>query len=86
MERFFFHLDDGSGEPHDLDGIELENVEAARCQAVELIAETLCNSPKTFWDADSYRVTVTDAAGLTLFSVEMIATLAPAMPNRVRII
>ena len=83
MPLYYFHLD-GDGVSRDEDGSELKDLEAAKCTAVQLIAETLCYQPHKFWDADSYKVTVTDEKGLVLFIVEMVATLSAAVPARRR--
>jgi hypothetical protein len=79
VARYFFHLS-GVIDIRDQEGSELPNLAAAQCEAVQLIAQTLCDQPKSFWDADHYRVTTTDETGLVLFTVEMIATLSAAMP------
>ena len=36
-------------------------------------------SAEVFWEADTYQVTVTDANGLTLFSIAMMSIMAPVM-------
>jgi hypothetical protein len=79
LPRYFFHLA-GAVEVPDDEGSELADLEAAKCEAVQLIAQTLCDQPRSFWEADAYRVTTTDENGLILFTVEMIATLSAAMP------
>ena len=78
MARYFFHLS-GALEIRDREGSELPDLDAAKCEAVQLIAQTLCDQPRSFWDADHYRVTATDDQGLVLFTVEMIATLSAAV-------
>lgn len=77
MPRYFFHLEHAR-EVRDEMGVELSDLAAAKCHAVQMIAEMLCGGPQAFWDADQYRVTVADS-GLTLFSVELISTMAPAL-------
>jgi hypothetical protein len=79
--RYFFHLENG-GVFEDADGLDLPDLEAAKCAAVRLLAEVLCDRPARFWDTESCQVTCADERGLTLFTVQMIATLAPAAPER----
>jgi hypothetical protein len=83
LERYFFHLEDGRSIT-DADGTELKNLEEAKHEAVQLIAQTLCNEPSKFWNAETYHVSVTDQRGLVLFTLEMVATLSPAVPQRQR--
>ena len=78
MSRFYFHLTHSEDVP-DTSGVELDGLHSAKCHAVKIIADALCESPDKFWDADSYRVTVSDSNGLILLSVEMISTFAPVL-------
>lgn len=57
---------------------ELPDPQAAKCVAIRMIAETLCNHPQTFWERDTHQVTVSDENMLTLFIVEIVTTTAPA--------
>ena len=81
MDRYYFHLQnshlerDGAGSDH-------KDFAAAKCHAVKMIAEALCDRPQTFWDSDTYKVTVTDGDALVLFSVEMISMMAAAAPGQ----
>ncbi len=77
MPRYFFHLEH-TVEVRDERGVELSDLDAAKCHAVKTIAEALCEEPKAFWAADQFRMTVTRADGLMLFTVEMVSALAPA--------
>jgi hypothetical protein len=83
VERYFFHLEDGTSIP-DNEGTELPSLEAAKHAAVQLLAQTLCNAPSKFWNAETYRVNVTDRAGLILFTLEIVATVSPAVSQRHR--
>ena len=78
MSRHFFHLE-SNHTTRDENGVELDGLTAAKCHAVSMIAEVLCGEPQIFWDADLYRVTVTNSDGLVLFSVEMFSVMAPAL-------
>jgi hypothetical protein len=77
MPRYFFHLEHAV-EVRDERGVELSDLEAAKCHAVKTIAEALCEEPKAFWAADQFRMTVTRSDGLILFTVEMVSAFAPA--------
>lgn len=77
MRRFFFHLE----HVHvlkDHDGSEHADLAAAKLHAVKLMAEALLRDPHKFWEADVYRMTVSEADGLTLFTIEMFSNMAPA--------
>lgn len=78
MPKFFFHLTH-SGEIRDEAGTEFATLQEAKCHAVKLIADTLCEDPHKFWESESYRVTIADDAGLYLLLVEMISYPAPAL-------
>lgn len=75
MPRYFFHLTSSYDAPDD-EGTELGDLDAARCHAVKLIADVLCESPGEYWKAEIYRVTVTDETRLILFTVEMMSVEA----------
>jgi hypothetical protein len=76
-QTFFFQLDDGQV-PHEREAADLADVAEARCHAVQLIAETLCDQPQRFWERETYSVTVSDPDGLILFMVQMVATFSAA--------
>jgi hypothetical protein len=78
MPRYYFHLTH-SEDIRDQAGVELGGLHEAKCHAVKMIADVLCQTPEKFWETETYRVTVSDARGLLLLDVEMIATLAPAL-------
>ena len=78
MPAYYFHLQSGR-ETRDEAGTELASLHDARCHAVQMIAEMLCNSPERYWEHEEYRVTVSDQTGLTLFTVEMVSTDSAAL-------
>jgi hypothetical protein len=82
MPRFYFHLENTVTPVRDTVGAELDSVEAAKCHAVTIIAEALCEHPKGFWEAETYQITVTDEYGLTLFMVCMMSVVAPVIQHR----
>lgn len=78
MPKYVFTL----AQPHDdWDGEakELPDAQTAKCVAIRMIADTLCNHPQAFWDTDTHQVTVSDEAMLTQFIVEIVTTTAPAL-------
>ncbi len=79
MPRFYFHLENSSTPVRDVQGAELDSLDAAKCHAVTVVAEALCNNPKGFWETDNYQITVTDAGGLTLFMVCIMSVVAPVL-------
>jgi hypothetical protein len=82
MPRFHFHLT-SARENLDKEGTVLTSMPMARCHAVKMIADVLCGSPESYWEHECYRVTVTDATGLMLFTVEMVSTDSAAVgPKR----
>ena len=81
MPRFFFHTEDGE-RLNDAEGSELPDIQAAKDTAVQILAETLRGNSRLFWETESFRVTVTDEDRLTLFSLQVSATMAAAMAGR----
>jgi len=79
MPRYFFHLEHVKIVKDEL-GSEHPNFGAAKLHAVKKVAEILGSEPQTFWDADAFRMTVSEADGLVLFALEIVATMAPAAP------
>jgi hypothetical protein len=81
MPRYFFHIDDGVT-VHDDEGTELENVAVARCEAVKLAGQMICDSAGSFWDKEEWKLTATDERGLTLFCLHFVGIEAPAAMTR----
>ena len=76
--RYFFHVEHTKVLKDNL-GSEHRDLESAKRHAVNLVSDMLAREPQTFWDADQFRVTVAEAGGLVLFTVEVIASLSPAI-------
>ena len=83
MPRFFFHTEDGIKTP-DEDGTELPDVEAAKRAATQLLADSLRNNSQLFWETENYRIVVADDDGLTLFTLELAAIIAPALASKAK--
>jgi len=77
--RFFFHAEDGQSFL-DKTGTELAGPQAARVEAVRIVAQLLERSPEEFWKDRTLRVVCADDGGLTLFSIEVLAVMAAASP------
>ncbi|RYG56083.1 MAG: hypothetical protein EON56_04705, partial [Alphaproteobacteria bacterium] len=61
MARYFFHVRDGQAYD-DLQGTELADLDAARREAVRFAGSLLLDEPEKFWQANEWRMRVTDAA------------------------
>jgi hypothetical protein len=77
MPRYFFNRSDGYFE-RDLDGTELKDVHAARIEAVTFAGASLKEDPSKVWAGQDFRVEVTDANGLILFTVIVLAINSPS--------
>ena len=77
MPRFFFHTHDQRFFPDDA-GAELPDLAAAQVHAVIVLGEILKEKPRDFWSQGQASLTVTDADGLALFRLDLVAAMAPA--------
>jgi hypothetical protein len=81
MPQYFFHIEDGLTGRDD-EGTELEDLAVAKCEAVKLAGQMICDSAGEFWGKEEWRMTVSDASGLTLFSLHFVGIEAPAAGAR----
>jgi hypothetical protein len=65
-------------------GVELASLTQARKEATVLAGELLRDRPDAFWDVQAWRMTVQDETGLTLFVIEVDATVSPAVGDQLR--
>ena len=77
MPRYYFHVEDGVSLP-DREGIELPGLTEARRQAAILAGGVLSEGAGQFWDGQPWSIRVTDDTNLTLFTLDLSATSAPA--------
>jgi hypothetical protein len=77
MPRYFFHIEDGVAVQDD-EGVELKDLALAKCEAVRLAGQMICDSASDFWDKEEWKLTATSEDGLTLFCLQFIGTEAPA--------
>ena len=78
MPRYHFNLSDGFTDI-DVEGYELADLAAARTAAVLFLARLLIDEPEAFWKDGQWMLNVTDDGGLTLFTLRVFATEAPAL-------
>ena len=78
MPLYHFNID-GDQPCHDHEGHELESLEAAKCEAIQMAGRIICDAAGAFWDRAEWSMTVTDDAGLTLLHLGIIGTEAPAV-------
>ena len=77
MPLYLFRV---QNDPNDTgDACELENVGAAKCHAVKMAGQMICDQAGTFWDTREFGMTVTDKTGLTLFTLNFLGTDAPVL-------
>ena len=81
MPRYFFHIADGAAK-RDAEGSELKDLATAKCEAVKLAGQSICESADRFWENEEWRLTATDEAGLTLFCLHIVGIDAPAAMGR----
>ena len=78
MPRFFFQID---GFPNDDEGVEVESLARAKCEAVDMAGRLICEESNTFWEKKEWSMTVADARGLTLFALTFFATESAALAD-----
>lgn len=78
--RYFFHTNTTTRYSGD-EGLELDTPLEAREEAIRLVGELMRISPSEFWGSRPWGVTVTDAAGLTLWEIAVEGTAAAAAPQ-----
>jgi hypothetical protein len=79
MPKFHFHLDD----ERDEQGLELADLAAAKCEALEFAARHICDAANAFWDREEWTLTVTNERGLTLLQLHIVGTQSAATSSRV---
>jgi hypothetical protein len=81
MPRYFFHVE-YDGLIHDDEGAELRDLTVAKCEAVKLAGQMICDAAGEFWEKDEWKLTATNEDGLTLFALHFIGVDAPAAGGR----
>ena len=70
MRRYFFNLTNGIRTVVDADGVQLEDEEAVRLEALEMVADLRKESHITGTDWSGWRVIVRDENGCDWFEVK----------------
>ena len=82
MARFYFQVEG----PQDDLGMDLPSIAAAKCHAARYAGALLCDAADSFWASAELTMKVTDETGLTLFTLTVTGTDAPAIRNEPRIL
>ncbi len=69
--RLFFHLVDSQDTIHDLEGVEVIDLEHAQTEAMRAIAEIRQEDPSAPRDWSGWTLRVTDAAGRVVLSFDL---------------
>jgi hypothetical protein len=77
VTKYHFNIEDGESTP-DAEGTEIDTLAHAKCQAMRMAGQIICDAAETFWDAAEWKMTVTDETGLTLFELLIFGTESAA--------
>ena len=81
MPRYFFHSEDGRLEL-DKVGTELADAGEARREAVRFAGALLRDRSQALWEGTRWRLLVTDASAMILFTVEVNTIIGSAVVAR----
>ena len=79
MPIYHFNVQDGV-ECLDRVGSDLPDLAAARTEAVRRITDILNRGAPDFWSGTPWNMNVSDAKGLTLFTIMLLVTTSPLAP------
>ena len=82
MQKYFFHIDYGQPSP-DIEGSLLPDLKSAQKAAVVLLGRILMDEGDVFWDKPNVVITVEDAGGEVLWTLETVG-MASAAVGRVK--
>jgi hypothetical protein len=77
MEKYHFDIDDGELSS-DAEGTDLKDLASAKCEAVRMAGQVICDAAASFWDRAEWKMTVRTGDGLVLFQLHILGTEAPA--------
>jgi hypothetical protein len=77
MPTYFFRVDEPHARLSTKEAV-LSDMAEAKCEAVKLAGQLLCEEAPTFWDRKELSLTVSDVTGLMLFQLLVIGTEAAA--------
>jgi hypothetical protein len=69
MSRYFFHIEDGEEQIKDLEGIELEGLDAVRDEALQSARELMSEGILNGRQPDGRRFVVTDEGGVIVAEI-----------------
>lgn len=75
--RYFFNQVNGELKLDD-EGIEFPTIHEARLEAVRYASEVMRDHPTLVWTGEDFRVEVTDANNLVMFTVIVVGVNSPA--------
>ena len=76
MPMYRFLMSDGD---QSTDFVELPDLERARIEAVRTIGDRLRHDSEEFWADGGWQLVVQDEDAMTLFEIDAVATIAPAL-------
>ena len=79
MPLYFFDIVDGEDLP-DVHGSEHADLRAARVESIRYSGEVLREMPDRFWNAEEWKMTVSDADRIPLFTLKFRADALPEQP------
>ena len=68
MARYFFHTQTDN-RYSDVEGLELDGLQAARTEAIRTAGELMRDGGDKFWSTRPWSITVTDGAGFVLYEI-----------------
>ena len=77
MPLYHFNVEDGAVYP-DREGMQCFDLDAARAEAVRRIGTLLRDNAISFWGGHGWKLIVTDAAGMIMFTLHFLAVSSPA--------
>ena len=77
MRRFYFNV----GDVRDTSGAFLDNLVDAKCRALALAKQAVCNKQDRFRDQSNWELNVTDSCGTTMFQLQI---TTPNLPSALK--
>jgi hypothetical protein len=77
MSIYYFNVDDGLSNP-DIEGSDLPDLDTARMEAVRRSGALLQDHAREFWRNRGWKLIVTDAVGMVMFTLHIVAVASPA--------
>jgi hypothetical protein len=75
VPKYFFHVEGG---PDDM-GVDLPSIVEAKAEAARYLGALLRENPSGFWEKRDLDMWVTDAKGLSLFTIRVMTTDSPSI-------